>query len=199
MSGVVGNGVYAHWASMCGCSAPDAATRALAPVELRPREGEEVAGVSTIGRHPALLVYDPRPLWHALRERWDVIDIHEEPFALVTAEVLLLRALRRNRRTRGAVHRAESAKQYPMPFRWFERRALRTAAGISACNDDAARIARRRGSPVGLESSHSESTCRIHALTSRRELRPRRPRRLPRRIAVGFLGRLVPEKGLASC
>ena len=61
------------------------------PVRLVPRPGEPVEGVATIGRHPALFLFDPRPLWRALGERWDVIDLHEEPFALATAEVLLLR------------------------------------------------------------------------------------------------------------
>ena len=64
-------------------------------VALCPRPGEPVAPVATWGNHPALFVYDPRPLWRALGQGWDVIDVHEEPFALATAEVLALRWLRR--------------------------------------------------------------------------------------------------------
>ena len=114
-------------------------------VRLEPRRGEQVTGVATAGRHPALFLYDPRPLWRALGERWDVIDIHEEPFALATAEILLLRALRRRSAARRALHRAEPAKRYPVPFRWFERLALRSAAGVSACNAEAARITEAKG------------------------------------------------------
>ena len=62
---------------------------------LQPRDGEDVLSVATIGRHPALFLFDPRPIWTALGRRWDVIDIHEEPFALATAEILLIRRLRR--------------------------------------------------------------------------------------------------------
>ncbi|MDV3296056.1 MAG: group 1 glycosyl transferase, partial [Brachybacterium paraconglomeratum] len=43
------------------------------PLEARP--GEPVEGVRTAGTHPALFLYDPRPLWRALGETWDVIDI----------------------------------------------------------------------------------------------------------------------------
>ncbi|MDR2997207.1 MAG: group 1 glycosyl transferase, partial [Microbacterium sp.] len=68
-----------------------------AEVTLTSTADDPVTGAATAGRHPALFLYDPRPLWRLLGERWDVIDIHEEPFALSTAEVLLLRALRRNR------------------------------------------------------------------------------------------------------
>ena len=64
-------------------------------VPLVARPGEDVVGARTLGRHPAVFVYDPRPLWRALGRPVDVIDVHEEPFALATAEILLLRWLRR--------------------------------------------------------------------------------------------------------
>src|SRR5512139_184140 len=64
-------------------------------VRMSPRTGEPVVAARTLGTHPALFVFDPRPLWRALSAPVDVIDIHEEPYALATAEVLLLRWLRR--------------------------------------------------------------------------------------------------------
>ena len=113
---------------------------------LEPRPGERVSGVPTAGRHPALFLYDPRPLWRALGERWDVIDIHEEPFALATAEILLLSALRRELAHAVVLYTAQNLrKRYPIPFRWLERWALRSAAGVSACNAEAARIAEDEG------------------------------------------------------
>ena len=36
-----------------------------AEVPLAPRPHEPVEGVRTIGRHPALFLYDPRPVWPA--------------------------------------------------------------------------------------------------------------------------------------
>jgi len=83
-----------------------------AEVSLEQRLGERVTGARTFGRHPALFVYDPRPIWRALGERWDVLDLHEEPFALATAEVLLLRALRRRRATS-----ARRSRRRPRPAR----------------------------------------------------------------------------------
>src|SRR5450631_3835535 len=50
--------------------------------------------VRTVGRHPNLFAFDPRPLWRLLGNgRWDLIDMHEEPFGLAVAEVLVLRWL----------------------------------------------------------------------------------------------------------
>lgn len=146
--------------------------------------------VATIGTHPALFLYDPRPLWRALGRRWDVLDIHEEPFSLATAEILALRALRRSRVPFVLYTAQNLRKRYPVPFRWFERAALRRAAGISACNADAAAIAvakgfsgRPRVIPLGIDPDDFGSAQDAAA-----------PASPP--VDVGFLGRLVPEKGV---
>ena len=167
-----------------------------AVVALEPRLGETVTGVPTIGRHPALFLYDPRPIWRALGERWDVIDIHEEPFALATAEILLLRAMRR-RRPPTVLYTAQNLrKRYPVPFRWFERFALRTASGISACNAEAARIVEEKGFagrarviPLGIDLQRFRSDAAAPALAGPAPDAGARP------VTVGFVGRLVPEKG----
>ena len=163
-------------------------------VELQPRPGERVTGVTTLGSHPALFLYDPRPLWHALGESWDVIDIHEEPFALATAEILLIRALRRNRAAVVLYTAQNIHKRYPIPFRWLERWALRTAAGISACNHEAAAIAERKGYagrarviPLGIDPARFGPD----DASKRDDVSPS-----DRSATVGFAGRLVPEKGL---
>lgn len=167
------------------------------PVRLEPRAGERVIGVRTVGRHPALFLYDPRPIWRALGERYDVIDVHEEPFALATAEILLLRALRRHaRRTPVVLYTAQNLrKRYPVPFRWFERWALREASGISACNAEAARIVEDKGFagrarviPLGIDAQ------RFRPADAASDAAPAPDPAAP--ITVGFLGRLVPEKGV---
>lgn len=158
-------------------------------VTLEPRPGEQATAVDMLGRHPALFVFDPRPIWRALGEPWDVIDVHEEPFALATAEILLLRALR-GQRAPVVLYTAQNLdKRYPVPFRWFERWALRTARGISACNSEAARIVERKGFagrartiPLGIDAG------RYHPAET--------PRHVRDAITVGLLGRLVPEKGV---
>lgn len=114
-------------------------------VDLEPQPGEDVVGVRTVGRHPNVFLYDPRPIWRALGEPWDVLDLHEEPAALATAEILLLRALRRVR-TPYVLYSAQNiAKRYPPPFRWWERRALRRAGAVSVCNAEAGDVLRAKG------------------------------------------------------
>nr|WP_240898158.1 glycosyltransferase [Agromyces luteolus] len=171
---------------------------------LHARPDERVRGVRTLGRHPALFVYDPLPLWRALGHEVDVIDVHEEPFALATAEILLLRALRRQaRRTPVVLYTAQNLrKRYPIPFRWLERWALRAASGVSACNTEAARIAEDKGFvgrarviPLGVDLERF--TPADAATTTGGRVGAPAPTRDPAApITVGFIGRLVPEKGV---
>jgi len=176
-----------------------------AEVSLRARPNEKVTGVRTWGAHPALFLYDPRPIWRALRSAPEIVDIHEEPFSLATAEVLALRALSRCRAPYVLYTAQNLDKRYPPPFRWLERRALRRAAAISACNVEAARIAEQKGFP---------GRARVIPLGIDLERFARTPERddenadapgiaaagIPSphddTVTVGFLGRLVPEKGL---
>ncbi|GAA6527718.1 hypothetical protein IDVR_35160 [Intrasporangium sp. DVR] len=164
-----------------------------ATVTLTPRPGEPVSGVRTLGRHPALFVYDPRPIWRALGERWDVLDLHEEPFALSTAEVLLLRVLRRCHSPYVLYSAQNLDKRYPVPFRWLERWALRHAAGVSVCNTEAGRIVERKGLagsatliPLGTDLAKFRPS----------EGRPARDRGPGDRTVVGYVGRLEPSKGI---
>lgn len=164
------------------------------PVELDAGADEDVRAARTFfGRHPALFLYSPAPLWRALGERWDVIDVHEEPFALSTAEVLLIRMLRRSTGPVVLYTAQNIAKRYPVPFRWLERWALRSAAGISACNREAARIVEAKGFPgrarvipLGVDPVGD---------AGRRVLDGRSPGDT---VRVGLLGRLVPEKGVTT-
>ena len=162
-----------------------------AVVPLAPRPGEAVQGVRTWGTHPALFVYDPVPLWRALGEDWDVVDLHEEPFALATAEILLLRALRRRRGPYTLYSAQNIEKRYPVPFRWFERWALRHAAGLSACNTQAGRICEEKGFP---------GRARVIPLgVDRHRFTPAAPAaRGDGRMVVGYVGRFAPHKGVTT-
>lgn len=161
------------------------------PVRPHPAPGERVRGVRTWGSHPALFAYDPRPVLRALREEWDVIDIHEEPFSLATAEVRALRFLARQRAPFVLYTAQNIEKRYPVPFRWLERAALRAASGVSACNSAAARIAERKGFPgrartIPLGVDPAEFTpAPVEESAGDTGT-----------VVVGFLGRLVPAKGV---
>ncbi|WP_447925823.1 glycosyltransferase [Georgenia muralis] len=173
-------------------------------VTLRPRPGEAVEGVATVGSHPALFIYDPRPLWRALGRGWDVLDIHEEPFALATAEILLLRSLRRVRAPYVLYSAQNIDKRYPPPFRWFERWALRHASGVSVCNAEAGRIVVRKGFPgvadvipLGVDtdqfapSAPDPVTASVVGGSTKGPALDGGPG-----VRVGYVGRLAPHKGV---
>jgi len=169
-----------------------------AMVPLVPRPGEAVRGLRTVGSHPALFLYDPAALWRVLGEDWDVLDIHEEPYALCTVEILFLRWLRqlltgRPRRTAPyVVYSAQNvAKRFPWPFGRLERRVLRHAAAISVCSIEAGQIARDRGlnGPVELIPLGIDPVV-FSPGTLVRPAAPGDP------IRVGYAGRLTTQKGV---
>lgn len=158
---------------------------------VRPTPGpdEDVEPVRTLGRHPALFVYDPRPLWRLLAQPWDVLDLHEEPCAIATAEVLFLRALRRSRAPFVLYSAQNLDKRYPLPFRWIERWSLRHASAVSVCNTRAGEIVRRKGLTgravlIGLGVDTA-------AFAARPPFGTPAPR-----TRVGYVGRLEPHKGV---
>jgi glycosyltransferase involved in cell wall biosynthesis/GT2 family glycosyltransferase len=157
-------------------------------VPLVPRPDEPVEGARTLGHHPALFLYDPRPLWRALGQPWDLLDIHEEPFALATAEVLVLAALRR-RRVPYIVYSAQNLdKRLPLPFRWMQRQILAGARSVSVCNAAAGELVRRRGFPGVPHLIPLGVSAPIDPAAPRAD-RPDAP-------VIGYAGRLVAYKGV---
>ncbi len=158
-------------------------------VRFRAADDEFATPVATLGRHPNLFVYDPRPIWRALGSgQWDLLDVHEEPFSVAVAEVLFIRWLRR-RRTPFVVYSAQNIdKRYPPPFRWFERWSLRRAAGAYTCNAEAAVILRSKG----LEGPSSVIPLGVDV----GRFTPSERRPPEGRMRVGFIGRLIPHKGV---
>jgi glycosyltransferase involved in cell wall biosynthesis len=145
--------------------------------------------VRTFGRHPNFFVYDPIALWRLLgSEQWDLIDMHEEPFGTAVAEVLAMRMFRARRVPYVLSSAQNIEKRYPPPFRWFERVALRHAAGAYTCNAEAGEILARkhlRGRrivlPLGVDVGRFTPV----------------DREPPEGILrVGFVGRLIPHKGV---
>ena len=116
-------------------------------VRLHPDPDEPVVAARTLGHHPFGFVYNPVPIWRELRARPpDVLDIHEEPAALATFEVLLLAKLA-GVRAPALLYSAQNLdKRYPVPFRWFERVALRRPARCTRATARSPTSSRRRGS-----------------------------------------------------
>lgn len=135
-------------------------------------------------RHPGLFWYAAGPLRRALREvRPALVDIHEEPYSLATASVLRLLPPG----VPVCVYTAQNIhKRYPLPFRLLERRALARAAAAYPCSTEAGDVLRAKRFAGGL-----------HVLPLGVPLDDR-PRPAPNgRCRVGFVGRLVPQKGAA--
>jgi glycosyltransferase involved in cell wall biosynthesis len=158
-------------------------------VDFTPAGDEFAVPVRTVGRHPNLFLYDPRPLWKLLgKEQWDLIDLHEEPFGLAVAEVLFLRWLRAPRVPFVFSSAQNIDKRYPPPFRWLERIALTRAAGAYTCNSEAGDILRRKGLrgewallPLGVDVGRFKPADRRPPTDS---------------LSVGFVGRLIRHKGV---
>lgn len=173
-------------------------------VPLRPRPDEDARPAATIGTHPALFLFDPRALWAAFAEDWDVVDIHEEAYALATAEVLMVRGLRRAwDRARGrrraplgpyVLYSAQNLdKNYPLPIRWMERVILRRAGGLYVANLAATQIERRKGAtgpvvliPLGVDTDVFTPAIKPPAAQSASTAR----------ITVGYAGRFTRQKGV---
>lgn len=149
-----------------------------------------VEPVGTVGRHPALFAYDPRPLWRALGERWDVLDLHEEPFAVSTLEALVIRALRGQRAPYALYSAQNIEKRYPVPFRWWERWALRRARAVVVCNTKAGEICVRKGFP-GIPD-----VVPLGVDVERFAPADREPPEAEEPVRVAYVGRLVAHKGV---
>jgi glycosyltransferase involved in cell wall biosynthesis len=158
-------------------------------VDFVPAGDEFAVPVRTVGRHPNAFLYDPRPLWRLLGSgRWDLIDLHEEPFGLAVAEVLLLRWLRAPTVPFIVSSAQNIEKRYPPPFRWFERRALRRASGAYTCSAEAGAILRRKG----LDGELAQLPLGVDV----ERFRPVEHATPAGTLRVGFVGRLIPHKGV---
>lgn len=161
-----------------------------APFEPGPDEGYRIEIVQPVlnGKHH-LHFYPALPRLIA-RYAPDLIHLDEEPYDAVT--YFGLRAAKRVGRPLVFFTWQNIDRRFPPPFRWFERYALRRAAGAQAGNTEAAAILRRKGfrGPVaGIPQFGVDPD--VFTPTAREQ-----PALRPGALRIGYLGRLVPEKGL---
>ncbi|MGZ4397489.1 MAG: glycosyltransferase [Gaiellaceae bacterium] len=162
-----------------GLVAPTRYGSDLAPSAIEPEFPLWISPLANSGSIP-LHLWDPRVLQRALREfEPDVVDVHEEPYFPAGAQGVLAAG------RRPVVMQAcqNIPKQLPLPVRGLRGWVLGRVRAIYPCSSGAAEVLRRWGFrrrveviPYGVEDELFE-------------LRPSGER-------IGFVGRLVPEKGL---
>jgi glycosyltransferase involved in cell wall biosynthesis len=146
---------------------------------------------SYLSKHIQLFAYDPRPIIRALREhKPHLIDLGHESYSVAGAEVLTLcRWFAPN------VPIVMQANQnihhnYPPPFNWLEQRAFRRVAAAYGCSETVCEVLRAKGfakpAPVVPFGVDTEA------------FRPRPARDEPANhpLTIGYIGRMLPGKGL---
>ena len=136
-----------------------------------------------------------RGLSSLLAEPWDLVHCWEEPYVAAAAQIA--RGIAPNVPLVLATFQ-NIAKRYPPPFNWIERYSMARADGVIAFGRTAAEVMSVRGfnrAPVAVIPPGVDVT----------EFRPDEARRAATLArlgwsdgppVVGFLGRLVPEKGI---
>jgi glycosyltransferase involved in cell wall biosynthesis len=144
-----------------------------------------------LSKHIQLFAYDPRPIIRALRRhRPDLIDLNAEPYSVCCAEVLTLRNWFAPhvpvvlQTCQNIFHR------YPPPFSWLERRGLKQAAAAYGCSETVLELLRAKGFDkpmcvipfgVNLDTFKRRSPANVESIE------------VP---TIGFMGRMLPGKGL---
>jgi glycosyltransferase involved in cell wall biosynthesis len=162
-------------------------------VEAAPDEYFPVRAAKTfISKHIQLFAYDPRPVIEVLRRhRPHIVDMNHEPYSVAAAEVLTLCRWFAPR-ARVVMQTAQNIlKNYPPPFSLFERRAFRQVAAAYMCSETVREVLEIKGFqkpahivPFGVDLDLFKPADDAE-------------RRDNETFTVGFIGRLLPAKGLS--
>lgn len=118
----------------------------------------------------------------------DIVHVDEESFNLAT--FLAIRAAHHVGARTCFYNYANIERAYPPPFRWFERYAFMHATHAMACSHEAATIIRNHGYHGSLSIIAQTGVDPMYFV-------PRPDAHIARqRFTVGYVGRLVPEKGI---
>jgi glycosyltransferase involved in cell wall biosynthesis len=144
-----------------------------------------------LSKHIQLFAYDPRPIIKALRShRPHLIDLGHEWYSVACAEVLTLCDWFAPHVPIVMQANQNILHNYPPPFNWLEQRAFRRVAAAYACSETVREVLRAKGFskpapivPFGVDTE----AFRPKPAGSKRSSRP---------LTIGFVGRLLPGKGL---
>jgi glycosyltransferase involved in cell wall biosynthesis len=180
---------------------PDVELEVVTPVRWREAEVEvdatfdDLFPVRTartyLSKHIQLFAYDPRPIITALREHQPhLVDVSHEPFSVACAETLALCSWFAPQ-TPIVMHTNQNIHHnYPPPFNWLEQRAFRRVAAAYACSETVCEVLRAKGfdkpAPIITYGVNTEAF-HPRAAYLRRSGGP---------LTIGFIGRMLPGKGL---
>lgn len=141
-------------------------------------------------RHIQLFAYDPRPIVKALRQfQPEVIDLNAEPYSVQCAEVLTLRNWLAPRVPIVLSTAQNIFHRYPLPFNLFERRSLKQIAAAYVCSESVRDLLMAKGFrrtirviPFGVNLTEYKFRDRLV--------------RESKTLTIGFVGRMLPGKGL---
>ncbi|HUP28316.1 MAG TPA: glycosyltransferase, partial [Chloroflexia bacterium] len=141
----------------------------------------------------------PSLLYQLLRYRPDIIYCYEEAHTLISSLVLWLRGLFLPG-TSVILYAAQNIKkQYPLPFRLFEKYCFARADVILACGIHVARTLRSKGYGGDLRVVPLPTDTAAFSPDSNARDETRRKLGLsPDDLLVGYAGKLVEEKGLRT-
>src|SRR5882762_4933227 len=144
-----------------------------------------------LSKHIQLFAYDPRPIVKALRgHRPHLIDISHEPYSIACAELLTLCGWFAPRTPIVMQTNQNIVHNYPPPFNWLEQRAFRRVDAAYACSETVCEVLRAKGfdKPAPIVTFGVDTTA----------FRPR-PMGVERPegpLTIGYVGRILPGKGL---
>lgn len=129
------------------------------------------------------------------REAFDVVYMHHEPYALATGQVFLANSRQKSPAAFGFYSAQNIAKSYPPPFSWIERFVHRSARFCFPVSGTVAEV-------LGSRKTRAIRTiCPLPVDPSVYYPRAGGGSRLasePGEVALGYVGRLVASKGLAT-
>ncbi len=170
----------------------------LRPLHLE-TDSDEICKLESVPLHlsqyPHVMSYGWR-LKEILQQGWDLVHCWQEPYIVAGGQV----AYWMPKQTPLVYRTAQSQlKQYPPPFNWIERYAMNRAAGWVCCGQTVAQTLKTRKGyslpmrmiPLGVDINYFYPNSDAGRQT-RRSL-AWEEQGAP---VIGYLGRLVPEKGL---
>jgi glycosyltransferase involved in cell wall biosynthesis len=141
-----------------------------------------------ISKHVQLFAWNPFPVIRALRShRPHLVDLNHEPFSVGCAEVLTLCRWFAPRAAIVLQTAQNIYRTYPPPFGWLQQRAFRRVDAAYACSETTREVMRAKGFDKPMTIVPFGVDVNAFAVKEVKEPGP---------LTIGFVGRMLPGKGL---